>query len=123
MNPATLFLRLPVHAATIGSTIAEAVSASKPGSRTCIVQVSNARLEDPSDSAIVAYESDGSGAWTRTDAAISVDPAALNLFLSAIEDDIPIVDFDLHLDDVSQDWRNEQVPIAVSPRSRQISNR
>lgn len=104
---------LPNQAATIGSTIAAAVAASAPGKRACVVQVASARLSDPADAALVAYETNGSGSWTRADADVSIDPAASNWFLSALDDDVPIVDFDLHLDDVRHDWRNDQVRCRV----------
>ncbi|KAJ8604828.1 hypothetical protein CTAYLR_001034 [Chrysophaeum taylorii] len=86
---------VPPQATSIGATIAEDA---------CILQLANKRLEDPKDPAVLAYDPDGA-----TKRKVLVAPRALNLFLKALDDDLPIVDFDLHLDDVSKDWRNAHV--------------
>lgn len=60
-----------------------------------LVQILGSRLHDPDDHALVAY--DGADKLELT-------VEGRNAFLDAL--DKPIIDFDLHFHDVSNDWRN-----------------
>lgn len=95
---------LPTTAANVASTIASNFD------NAVVLQISNSRLEDPDDNALLAFESSNGSTWTRTEKnTVRVDPNATNKFIRALDEKVPIIDFDLHLDDVRLDWRNPQV--------------
>lgn len=81
------------RAPTVGDGLGSAV----------LLQISNKDLADPSHHGLDLYVKDSTWIPSRS---INVPSTALNLFLSAIDDGLDVVDFDNHLNDVSKDFRN-----------------
>ena len=71
-----------------------------------VVMVSNKRLADPGDHGLSAYGRGGDGAWNVP---LALTCAPSSKFVAAADAGVSVVDFDVHLDDVTKDWRNEHV--------------
>ncbi|KAJ1444837.1 hypothetical protein M885DRAFT_551818 [Pelagophyceae sp. CCMP2097] len=91
------------------SSIAEAIEAAL-GAPACILQLSNKRLANPGDAALVARTRQG-------ELKVDLKPAsAATAFLDAQAAGVDVFDFDAHFDDVTLDWRNAQVATWLAAR-------
>ena len=73
----------------------------------CQLQLSNKRLADPRESGLVARTRrvGDAGSWNEE---LRVEATATSRYLD-VPEEVGVVDFDLHFNDVTKDWRNQAV--------------